>query len=66
MAAQSFADMPPEECPLCGGPLASDGVCADDNCDTPHPDCESYGCDIREGDAECRRCHAEPIVEDEN
>jgi hypothetical protein len=20
-------------CPLCDGPLASDGVCADDNCD---------------------------------
>lgn len=21
-----------EECPLCGGPLASDGVCGDDTC----------------------------------
>lgn len=21
-----------DECPLCGGPLASDGVCADDTC----------------------------------
>ncbi len=52
------------ECPWCGGPLASDGVCADDTCEAPNPECESYDCDIREGDPECRRCGAEPIVED--
>lgn len=23
---------PPVECPFCGGPIASDGVCADDEC----------------------------------
>lgn len=29
-----MSDTDPEEteCGMCGGPLASDGVCADDNC----------------------------------
>lgn len=26
-----------DECPLCGGPLASDGVCADDSCGDDEP-----------------------------
>jgi len=26
---------PDERCPYCDGPLASDRVCADDNCDPP-------------------------------
>jgi hypothetical protein len=53
------------ECPLCGGPLASDGVCADDECGGDEletdPECDAKGCDIPEGLGECRRCGAELI-----
>jgi hypothetical protein len=31
-AEEAPADETPAECPVCGGPLASDGVCADDEC----------------------------------
>jgi hypothetical protein len=29
---------PAEDCGICGGPLASDGVCADDDCGDDLPD----------------------------
>ncbi len=55
------------ECPLCGGPLASDGVCADDNCGSDmDAECEAKGCDIREGDLECRVCGAEGASAEED
>ena len=31
-----------------------------------HPDCAAKRCDIPEGYAECRRCGAEAVEEDEN
>lgn len=32
MDCMSDMEQEDDECPLCGGPLASDGVCADDDC----------------------------------
>lgn len=60
------ADEEPEtECGRCGGPLASDGACADDSCDEEHPECAAKGCDIPEGLGECRVCGAELIEIDQ-
>lgn len=33
MTDDDTLDPADDECPLCGGPLASDRVCADDTCD---------------------------------
>ena len=53
------------ECPVCGGPLASDGACADDTCGEEHPECAAKGCDIPEGLGECRVCGAELVEIDQ-
>lgn len=58
-------ETPATECPVCGGPLASDGVCADDTCGEEHPECAAKGCDIPEGLGECRVCGAELVEIDQ-
>lgn len=37
---------------------------ADEMFEDDHPDCAAQGCDIREGDLECRRCGAEAALDD--